>query len=56
MKGDGDPLDVIEIGIKAIDRCKIIPVKILGVIPLIDDNETDWKILAIAKMIYYLIN
>ena len=49
LKGDGDPLDVIEIGIKAIDRCKIVPVKILGVIPLIDDNETDWKILAIAK-------
>jgi inorganic pyrophosphatase len=47
--GDNDPLDVIEIGLKKIEKGKITPVKIIGVIPLIDCNETDWKILAVSK-------
>ncbi|PNH00282.1 Soluble inorganic pyrophosphatase 1, chloroplastic [Tetrabaena socialis] len=47
LSGDGDPLDVIEIGRK---RCKIggvYKVKVLGAFALIDDGEVDWKILAI---------
>lgn len=47
--GDNDPLDVIEIGLKKIEKGKITSVKVIGVIPLIDCNETDWKILAISE-------
>lgn len=46
--GDGDPIDIIDIGYKQRQIGEIIPVKILGVIPMIDSGETDWKIIAIA--------
>ncbi|KAF0720567.1 Aste57867_207 [Aphanomyces stellatus] len=45
--GDNDPLDVIEIGTKQWHVGSIVQVKVLGVLALIDDNETDWKVLAI---------
>nr|XP_014427109.1 inorganic pyrophosphatase 2, mitochondrial isoform X2 [Pelodiscus sinensis] len=46
--GDNDPIDVCEIGTKV--RCpgEIIQVKVLGVLALIDEGETDWKIIAIS--------
>ena len=47
-KGDGDPIDIIEIGSKQYQIGDIIPVKVIGVIPMIDDDETDWKIVAIS--------
>jgi len=47
MKGDNDPLDVCEIGYKVHKRGSVIQVKVLGVMALIDEGETDWKILAI---------
>jgi len=46
-KGDNDPLDVVEIGSKVHPRGSIIKVKVLGVLAMIDDGETDWKVLAI---------
>ncbi|XP_069125162.1 uncharacterized protein [Argopecten irradians] len=46
-KGDSDPLDVCEIGYKVHPRGTVIQVKILGTLALIDEGETDWKILAI---------
>ncbi|GAB1607260.1 inorganic pyrophosphatase-like [Argonauta hians] len=46
-KGDSDPIDVCEIGSKVHKRGAIIQVKILGVMCLIDEGETDWKVLAI---------
>ncbi len=47
LKGDNDPLDVCEIG-SAIGKVgEIKPVKIIGSIALIDDGETDWKLIAI---------
>jgi len=46
-KGDGDPIDVCEIGSKVHQRGAIIRVKILGTLAMIDEGETDWKILAI---------
>jgi len=46
-KGDNDPIDVCEIGTKIHSRGAVVPVKILGVFALIDEGETDWKILAI---------
>ncbi|KAH0944630.1 hypothetical protein HN011_008894 [Eciton burchellii] len=46
-KGDNDPIDVIEIGYKIAKRGDILKVKVLGTIALIDEGETDWKIIAI---------
>ncbi|KAI7820085.1 inorganic pyrophosphatase [Kickxella alabastrina] len=45
--GDNDPVDVCEIG-EAIGYIgQVKQVKILGVMALIDEGETDWKVLAI---------
>lgn len=46
-KGDNDPLDVCEIGTKISKRGDVKQVKVLGTLALIDEGETDWKILAI---------
>jgi len=46
-KGDNDPLDVCEISGKAHKTGDVIQVKILGTYAMIDEGETDWKILAI---------
>lgn len=46
-KGDGDPVDVCEIGTKIHPRGAVVRVKILGALALIDEGETDWKLLAI---------
>ena len=48
MPGDNDPIDVLDIGAKQLRTGEIVAVKILGVLALIDDGETDWKILAIS--------
>ena len=45
--GDNDPIDVCEIGGRVGKRGDIIPVKVLGALAMIDEGETDWKILAI---------
>jgi inorganic pyrophosphatase len=45
--GDNDPLDVVEIGTKALSTGSVTPVKVLGVLGLIDDGEVDWKIISI---------
>jgi len=46
-KGDNDPLDVCEIGSAVGKVGQIKQVKVLGTIALIDEGETDWKIIAI---------
>jgi inorganic pyrophosphatase len=48
VNGDNDPLDVVEIGSKALASGSVTPVKALGVIAMIDDGELDWKVVAIA--------
>ncbi|XP_069097484.1 inorganic pyrophosphatase 2, mitochondrial isoform X2 [Pleurodeles waltl] len=45
--GDNDPIDVCEIGSKVCSRGEVIQVKVLGVLALIDEGETDWKVIAI---------
>mmetsp|Transcript_8147 Transcript_8147/g.24165 ORF Transcript_8147/g.24165 Transcript_8147/m.24165 type:complete len:330 (+) Transcript_8147:110-1099(+) len=45
--GDNDPLDVCEIGLRQVQTGEIRPVKVLGVLAMIDDDETDWKVVAI---------
>jgi len=46
--GDDDPIDVVEIGSAALEMGSVKPVKVLGVIAMIDDGELDWKVLAVA--------
>lgn len=47
QKGDGDPIDVVDIGFKVGQRGEIKKVKVLGIMALIDEGETDWKVIAI---------
>jgi len=46
-KGDCDPIDVCEIGQKIHARGSVVQVKVLGTFAMIDEGETDWKIMAI---------
>ncbi|XP_078421969.1 inorganic pyrophosphatase-like [Cetorhinus maximus] len=46
-RGDNDPIDVCEIGTKVCSRGEVIQVKVLGTLALIDEGETDWKVIAI---------
>jgi len=45
--GDKDPLDVCEISSKDTPRGVVKQVKVLGTLALIDEGETDWKIICI---------
>jgi len=47
--GDNDPLDVCEIGLRQIETGKVRPVKVLGVLCMIDEGEADWKVVAIDR-------
>jgi inorganic pyrophosphatase len=46
-KGDCDPVDVIEIGEQVAYTGQVKQVKVLGVMALLDEGETDWKVIAI---------
>jgi len=46
-KGDNDPIDVCEIGEEVGYPGQIKQVKILGTMALLDEGETDWKLIAI---------
>mmetsp|Transcript_129347 Transcript_129347/g.241990 ORF Transcript_129347/g.241990 Transcript_129347/m.241990 type:complete len:281 (-) Transcript_129347:265-1107(-) len=48
VKGDDDPLDVVEIGSQKLECGAVEPVKPLGVLAMIDDGELDWKVIAIS--------
>ena len=45
--GDNDPLDVCEIGELGNKPGDVIQVKVLGVMALLDEGETDWKIIVV---------
>jgi 3'-phosphoadenosine 5'-phosphosulfate synthase len=45
--GDNDPLDVIEIGATPLPMGSVTQVKVLGSLELIDEGETDHKIIAL---------
>jgi len=47
QKGDGDPIDVVDIGYKTAYRGEVKQVKVLGMLAMIDEGETDWKVIAI---------
>jgi len=46
-KGDNDPIDVCEIGHRIHKRGAVVQVKVLGVFAMIDEGETDWKVICI---------
>uniref|UniRef100_A0A8C5GI14 inorganic diphosphatase n=1 Tax=Gouania willdenowi TaxID=441366 RepID=A0A8C5GI14_GOUWI len=45
--GDNDPIDVCDIGSQVCSPGQVIQVKVLGILALIDEGETDWKVIAI---------
>ncbi|XP_061055185.1 inorganic pyrophosphatase 2, mitochondrial-like [Eubalaena glacialis] len=45
--GDNNPIDVCEIGSKVLSHGDVVHVKIPGILALIDQGETDWKLIAI---------
>jgi len=45
--GDRDPLDAVDISSKQHERGDVKTIKVLGVYLLIDEGETDWKIVGI---------
>ncbi|CAM9843899.1 unnamed protein product, partial [Chrysoparadoxa australica] len=47
--GDNDPLDVVEIGDGPLLMGSVVPVKVLGSLELIDQGETDHKVIAIRE-------
>ena len=49
LKGDGDPIDVLEIGLNRIESGEIKSIKILGILGMIDQDEMDWKVIAINE-------
>jgi inorganic pyrophosphatase len=46
--GDNDPIDCMEIGYKMLRTGSVTKVKVLGCLAMIDDGETDWKVVCIA--------
>ncbi|KAK6444944.1 inorganic pyrophosphatase [Trichoderma asperellum] len=46
-KGDNDPLDVCEIGERVGYPGEVKQVKVLGILALLDGEDTDWKVIAI---------
>lgn len=47
--GDGDPLDVVELSETPLPVGALCRAKVLGAMCLIDQNETDWKILVVNE-------
>jgi len=49
LAGDGDPLDVCEIGLRTTAEAtgNVYAVRVLGALAMVDDGETDWKLLAV---------
>jgi inorganic pyrophosphatase len=42
FKGDNDPIDVVEVSGISVDMGKVITVRLLGAIALLDEGEMDW--------------
>ena len=47
LPGDKDPIDVCEIGSNPFPTGSVVPVKVLGILGLIDKSETDWKVIVL---------
>mmetsp|Transcript_503 Transcript_503/g.1173 ORF Transcript_503/g.1173 Transcript_503/m.1173 type:complete len:310 (+) Transcript_503:252-1181(+) len=49
-RGDNDPLDVCDIGMRITQPGEVRPVKVLGILCMIDEGEADWKVVVIDAM------
>ncbi|KAF0853134.1 mitochondrial inorganic pyrophosphatase [Andalucia godoyi] len=49
FKGDSDPLDCLEIADQPLARGAVIDVRPVGILALIDEGETDWKVISLRK-------
>ncbi|OMJ90155.1 hypothetical protein SteCoe_7549 [Stentor coeruleus] len=47
IEGDGDPLDIIEIGSHPVSCGSRLDIKVIGSFCLIDQGQVDWKVLCI---------
>jgi len=47
LGGDNDPIDVLQLNEGSCERGAIQRVRVLGALALVDDGETDWKLLVI---------
>lgn len=47
-RGDNDPIDGVEIGTAQLRSGSVTKVKVLGMLAMIDDGETDWKVFCIS--------
>lgn len=47
LMGDGDPIDVCEVGSALARVGGVYTVRVLGALAMVDDGETDWKVLAV---------
>ena len=60
LKGDNDPIDVLELGNKPIsissiintevESGEVVEVRVLGALCLIDQGELDWKLLTLNSL------
>jgi inorganic pyrophosphatase len=48
MLGDNDPVDLVEVGSRIAKCGEVYPVKMLGILGMIDEGEMDWKVIGIA--------
>ncbi|EFJ51136.1 hypothetical protein VOLCADRAFT_48402, partial [Volvox carteri f. nagariensis] len=48
LPSDNDPLDFLEIGSEPIPVGGVVCVRVLGALALIDQNETDWKVVVLS--------
>ena len=47
LRGDKDPIDVCEVGSNPLQTGSVVPVKVLGILGVLDGDEADWKVLVI---------
>ena len=47
LNGDKDPIDVCEVGSNPFPTGSVVPVRVLGILGLLDSSETDWKVIVI---------
>jgi inorganic pyrophosphatase len=48
VMGDGDPVDVVEIGSSKHAQGAVKQIRALGALAMIDDGELDWKVSTIV--------
>ena len=52
VMGDGDPVDVVEIGASQHKQGDVKQIKALGALAMIDDGELDWKVSTTSTATY----